>query len=218
MRKRKEIEETSTHEKGAALIFLSSSLADLEEKPWAEWSVIDGRLKEKTGFEKDEIDLIYLWCKDELVNFHGRKKIRHSSGAKFLPTLLSSHNLLLLALHSLWKNPTLDDLADTFKTPRATISETRERLYPILQRCLSHLICVPKSTRRFEDGPLKDVAFIIDTTPTPIPEPSSKADRKLYFNHKRKKGKYAMKTQAAVGLDLKFIVLAILVSLILDMI
>src|SRR5690348_7398786 len=41
------------------------------------------------------------------------------------------------------------------------------------------------------------------TTPTPIPQPPSKEDRKLYFSFEKKKSRYAMKTQVVIGLDLK---------------
>ena len=84
-----------------------------------------------------------------------------------------------------------------------TISETKERLFPILQRCLSHLVKVPTSYPRFDDGPLKGTCLVIDSTPTPIPKPSSKRDQKLYFNFKKKGTRYAMKTQCAIGLDLR---------------
>ena len=142
-------------------------------------------------------------CKDDLANFHGRKRTRTEFGKTTSRTFMSRHNLLLLALHSLWKNPTLEDLADTFKTPQMTISETKERLFPILQRCLSHLVKVPTSYPRFDDGPLKGTCLVIDSTPTPIPKPSSKKDQKLYFNFKKKGTRYAMKTQCAIGLDLR---------------
>jgi len=118
--------------------------------------------------------------------------------------LLSRRNLLLLALHSLWKNPRVREQANIFKTPTMTISDTKKRLFPLLQQSLSGFVRIPTyQTPRFDVGPLKGVFLIIDTTPTPIPKPFNPAERKLYFNFKKKRSPYAMKTQIAVGLDLK---------------
>jgi len=72
-----------------------------------------------------------------------------------------------------------------------------------MQRCLSRLVKVPPSAPRFDDGPLKGVFLVIDSTPTPIPKPPNREDQKRYFNFKKKGTRYAMKTQCAVGLDLK---------------
>jgi hypothetical protein len=137
------------------------------------------------------------------MNFHGEKKTRHNSGASISKRFLSCHNLVLLGLHSLWKNPPDEDLADTFNTPRETIRDTKKKLFPIMERCLNHFIKISQSPPRFDDGPLKGAALVIDTTPTPIPKPSSREDQKLYFNFKKKHTRYAMKTQCVVGLDLK---------------
>ena len=158
----------------------------VEEKPWSDWSATSGKLKQKTGFDKDEVERIFTLCKDELTNFHGVKKTRRNAGASISRRFLSCHNLLLLGLHSLWKNPTDEDLADTFNTPRETIRDTKKRLFPIMQQCLQHFIQAPASPPRFEGGPLKDAFMVVDTTPTPIPQPPSKDDRKLYFNFKKK--------------------------------
>ena len=81
------------------------------EKPWSEWSLITGKLKANTGFDKDEIDHLFTLCKDDLADFHGTKKARHVSGAS---SYLSTTFCFLL--HSLWKNPTEEDLSFTFKT------------------------------------------------------------------------------------------------------
>jgi hypothetical protein len=72
-----------------------------------------------------------------------------------------------------------------------------------MEQCLNCYIRVPHSSPRFEDGPLKGVTFVVDSTPTPIPKPRSKDDQKRYFNFKKKGTRYAMKTQCLVGLDLK---------------
>ena len=127
----------------------------VEEKPWSDWSATSGKLKQKTGFDKDEVERIFTLCKDELTNFHGVKKTRRNAGASISRRFLSCHNLLLLGLHSLWKNPTDEDLADTFNTPRETIRDTKKRLFPIMQQCLQHFIQAPASPPRFEGGPLK---------------------------------------------------------------
>src|SRR5258708_7719 len=88
--------------------------------------------------------------------------------------------------------------------PWSECSVIEAKLFPILDRCLSHFITIPKSFPHFEDGPLKGVSFVIDTTATPIPNPTSKQDRKLYYCHKKNnKTRWAMKTQAAIGLDLR---------------
>src|SRR5690349_17420698 len=50
---------------------------------------------------------------------------------------------------------------------------------------------------------MKGAFIMVDSTPTPIPQPIEKADRKLYYNYKRKPSCYALKTQIAVGLDLR---------------
>jgi hypothetical protein len=177
-------------------------LKKIGEKPWSEWSTSNFKLKRETGFNKEDIEFIFALCKDDLSNFHGRKKARHSAVNR-PRNYLSSHNLLLLALHSLWKNPPEEDLADTFDTPQRTINDAKAKLFPLLQRCLAHLIRIPTPIPRFDSGPLKGVCFIIDTTPTPIPKPSLKEDQKLYFNFKRRPSKYAMKTQVTSGIDLR---------------
>jgi hypothetical protein len=151
---------------------------------------------------KEDIDFIFAQCKVSLTSFYGRKRARKTSGSS-AQRFLSAHNLLLLALYSVRKNPTIVELSQTFKTPTTTVCELRERLFPLLQRCLSPWIKVPASIPGFEGGELNGASLSIDTTPTPIPRPTSKADRKLYFNYKKKPTAYAMKTQIVVGMDLK---------------
>jgi hypothetical protein len=176
----------------------------LGEKPWSEWSLRNEVLKAETGFNKEEFEFIFTLCKDSLQGFHGTKRMRHSSPMAPSKTFLSRHNLLLLVLVSLWKNPTEMTLADTFKTPRKTIVDTRTRLYPLLLPCLAHFIQVPQhQTPRIETEPLTGVQLVVDSTPTPIPKPQLREDRKLYYNFKKRPTPYAMKTQIAVGLDLK---------------
>jgi hypothetical protein len=176
----------------------------LDEPPWSDWLLIDGKLTAETGLDNDDIAFVFALCKDDLSGFHGRKKRRSEAKTGRFTTFLSRHNLLLLALHSAWKNPTEAELEDTFETPRPTICETLERIFPILQRCLSNFIKVPAhQTKRFEAGPLAGVTFIVDSTPTPIPKPILQSDRKLYYNFKKRPSPYAIKTQVAIGLDLR---------------
>jgi len=176
----------------------------LGEKPWSEWSTDNKILHSKTGLDKEEVELIFTLCKHELANFHGRKRSRHAPGMNVQKKFLSRHNLLLLGLHSLWKNPTEVELSYTFKTPQQTICDTKQRVFTILQNHVSHFVQIPETPPiTFESGPLKGVTFIVDTTSTPIPKPESKSDCKLYYNYKKRPTKFGMKSQIAVGLDLK---------------
>lgn len=176
----------------------------LDEKPWSEWSSSDIVLKEKTGFTKEDFEFIFTLCKDNLTGFHGKKRVRHGHDTARSQTFLSRHNLLLLALVSLWKNPTEKQLAHDFNTPQQTISDSLSRVYPLLYQCLDPFIRVPEhQTPRIDTKALAGVQLIVDSTPTPIPKPQDHADRKLYFNFKKKPTPYAMKTQIAIGLDLK---------------
>lgn len=116
---------------------------------------------------------------------------------------MSRHNLLLLALCSLWKNQTEKELADKFGIPRVTIHDSKARLFPLLEGCLRTFVKIPGSpTHRIDKEPLKGVFLVVDSTPTPIPKPSSREDRKLYYNYKKRPSAYAMKTQISIGLDL----------------
>lgn len=134
-----------------------------------------------------------------------KKRLGSADPSGLQPLALSAHNLLLLALHSLWKNPTGQELAYTFHTPRRTISFYQTRLWPILDQCLQEFVSPPvvRNLPRFDTGPLKGAFIMIDSTPTPIRQPINHADRKLYYNYKKKPTRYAMKTQIAVGLDLR---------------
>jgi len=102
------------------------------------------------------------------------------------------------------ENPTVEQLACMFKTPHMTVVTARAKLFPLLYQCLCHFIQLPShQTPRVDSGPLTGVQVVVDSTPTPIPKPTLQADRKLYYNFKKKPTPYAMKTQIAVGLDLK---------------
>jgi len=161
-------------------------------------------MREKTGLDPEEIKLIFNLCKVDLANFHGRKRHRSAGSGQVAKCFMSRHNLLLLALNSLWKNPTEVELSIEFGTPQQTISEARKRLFPILQRCLAHFVAFPtKVPQKFASGPLKNAIILVDTTPTPVPRPQSSNDQRQYYNYKKKPTKFAIKTQAAVGLDLK---------------
>lgn len=154
--------------------------------------------------DQDEFDLVFTLCKDALSSFHGRKKTRFIETKKcYSRSYLSRHNLLTLALQSLWKNPTIMELSETFRTPTTTIIDTRSRLFPLVERCLRDFVQVPTSYPRFVGGPLARSCAILDTTPTPIPKPTLREDRKLYFNFKKKPTPFALKTQIVLGFDLK---------------
>ena len=72
-----------------------------------------------------------------------KKRLGSADPSGLQPLALSAHNLLLLALHSLWKNPTGQELAYTFHTPRRTISFYQTRLWPILDQCLQEFVSPP---------------------------------------------------------------------------
>lgn len=132
-----------------------------------------------------------------------KKRARQAAEAEIPKTFMSRHNLLLLALVSMWRNPTKLQLSDLFNTAPTTIHDTRSRLFPLLYQCLQRFIKVPSHpTPRIDAEPLKGTFLIIDSTPTPIPKPKLQTDRKLYYNFKKRPSAFAMKTQVAVGLDL----------------
>jgi hypothetical protein len=116
---------------------------------------------------------------------------------------VQEHSYPVIICFSLrFTHSTTEELSDTFRTPAQTVSDTKLKLFPILLGCLTNFVKIPKWPPHFESGPLKGVFIIIDSTPTPIPKPKLSADRKLYYNFKKRPSAYAMKTQVAIGLDL----------------
>lgn len=160
-----------------------------------EWlSEGEEKIHKETGVSLTVLDLVVSSTTEALKSVHGRLSQWRSKA------LLSPENCLLMLLNFLWKNRTVGELEDTFKTTNAD-RLLRKTASIVHEELKAHVKFPKRIHHRIKSGLLKGTVLFTDTSDTPIDRPKGVKDRSLYYIKKGKKIGWAIKWQVSLGMD-----------------
>ena len=138
---------------------------EVDQEPWATWSIDKGALHHHTGMTVADVELVYEQSKERLLTLAAHQ---HHQSAN-VPTL-TSHNLLVITLHWLRRKPTYQEMARLYPHGVDYWYKMLRRVVVALDECIFDHFVTPVAPNAPPSVFFANVNIIVDSTFVPLPK------------------------------------------------